>query len=601
MPSHELIRRRIQERMRALGIRDFRELAERAEVSEATIERICDGRTPNPQQRTREKIARALGVDDPDEIFGDAPAATSPAESVFDEEGLYAHLEELLGDGDHYFFLGSPGYLHRHFFDGAASKPFRRHAVRLLQAGVRIGFVFPLATPGSEDSVRELMTVLKDYSTFRHNRIRHSFKTDPGAPRIDPSQLRLFFYDADWSELRPVAGAVIVTFAGGVRQTYLAARSASGTRDGDRDVVFVRIHEADSEQIWHRLGEAVVPVANPALTQNRLDSLVQKSYRQHTKGGDYLNQYKSVRRTVFYDERTKDRIASTIQSALPDRPAGTVLDVLEIGAGDMRASSELLYNRMGPSRFLSVTAVDSGLHSKDPRFEPKYLKPYVSVTYHSNELFEEWSSGGTRYDLVLAFHSLYLMDPIYVWKMVSLLKRDGVLAILHSPYEENGLSILAGIVDNLSEERKEPYPGKVVADDPWRVYAEDLSGFLEAHSGLQVQEHDDLVATFKAGSLFTRAKKFNKATGEQVVRFHAGGDLLGVDAGRVHRELTSKLTCVDEEREWYQHRERLFLITRPPHSGQWLRGPWTAAGAGSAPPGEARPGAGAPPRNATGL
>ena len=124
---------------------------------------------------------------------------------------------------------------------------------------------------------------------------------------------------------------------------------------------------------------------------------------------------------------------------------------------------------------IQLTSIDSASMPRD------VINPCLKNDHivKPTETFENLDFDDCQFDLIISIHSTYLMDTSYLTKMYALLAENGELIVVSSPYENNAINSLCGIIDrNISEIdtriRWKPYEGKKVVEDPLRNFAEDL-------------------------------------------------------------------------------------------------------------------------------
>jgi SAM-dependent methyltransferase len=109
----------------------------------------------------------------------------------------------------------------------------------------------------------------------------------------------------------------------------------------------------------------------------------------------------------------------------------------------------------------------------------------------SFEDFCKSSPPSEKFDLITCLHGWYLIDPIYLLEAYRKLTHSGVLVVslgphnagTHAngrPYRGNFINTLTSVVDGVlasarSDSTEKNYTEKVIRDDPYRNYAEDLA------------------------------------------------------------------------------------------------------------------------------
>lgn len=516
MQAGDLILERIQQALRERGLRV--EDLPRLGLSRRVFERIRKGDVSHFQERSKEQLERLL--DKPRGwLFPQAPPAhVTPAEMPDELRGL-VHEDEFfdwargrLTRGNSAVFVCTARFF-RDFYQSKRSAPtrsFRRFLNDLLDGGVACTWLFPSpASPSSSPDERRALEDAVDYYSWFVREVGETGRADSGL-------VRFMLYDALRAPVvNDSSGLVFLHGDQRLEAFHLLALDESG---GRRRPGQLRLRREDANELWRQLLRAVIPAVSPRLNPNRIHSRVQENYRQRIVNKDYEGQYAALKKCVSFPDSARSEIGARIMERFRECPS---LNILEIGAGNMHTSASLLYNRWGRDKALHVTAIDSGARYPQP---PISIPGSGSLAYRSSTLYEAFQSD-LRPELIIAFHSLYAADPGNLWKALGMLAPGGLLAILHSPYQDNAFSSIAAFVDaHLG--KFDPYPGKVVGSDPFRIYGEDLRKHVEDELLVEMNTVE-LTGIFKEDLVFEPHPTGWQLTelGKQVVRFHGAGAL----------------------------------------------------------------------------
>lgn len=163
-----------------------------------------------------------------------------------------------------------------------------------------------------------------------------------------------------------------------------------------------------------------------------------------------------------------------------------VLHWLDVGCED-GANTAVIYEYLRTHHFnISLTAIDTSWQAS-----PSPVLDYATFLHGKRWTFEHLSTALPRhqkFDLITSLHSWYVIDPIYLVEAYRRLSAHGTLIMTMGPYGPgeghggNFINMATGTIDALiaTEAGLEPkddlYLHKVIRDDPYRNYAEDIVG-----------------------------------------------------------------------------------------------------------------------------
>ena len=360
----------------------------------------------------------------------------------------------------------------------------------LLQLGVEVRYYYPELDP-DEESLRAYDRLQLLYG----ERGGH----DPPLPvrgfQVHRSGRHLFGWRSRFVVISRVVGEGAAQVVEHVFE-YLRAGLADfpGNANSESEEVWIRLENDTASDYVRALADYSEPVDAIGIYENRLESPIQDSYRQQFVNPQQVARYARLRDSI----NTTQTVSGILEEFLDKWWAGLsraderprLVRLLDIGTGDghvlahvrdflskrLRVKSTRTRRRHAALGALRITAVEPA------RVPPNMWSAVLdeSATLRVNEAFEDFDLGDEEYDLVLAVHSWYLIDPSYLKKVYDGLGANGMALIVLAPFRDNVLNAVCSAVDeligteNVDVAAVRPFGGKVVGDDPIRVYAEDL-------------------------------------------------------------------------------------------------------------------------------
>lgn len=442
------------------------------------------------------------------------------AHSLQELDGLY----DTLAEGHVVSIVSADG------FKEASERSLLRRMVELVNSGVEVRYYFP---ENAERSIEDYLLLQRQFTRS----LPRSKRANVSAHQFAPSALRLFGWMtrfvvfSQWKEegTQETEHVFLYTRAGAVA---LGSDShPSGTEIPSE--VWIRLEKANGREYYQELVARSIPFVRERL-EDRLASRLQNEYRFSFSQAKDSRTYSKLREFVCSAE-----IATDAVQQLASRSWGKMLRdsrhpeirVLDIGPGDglvTEAVMDRLNSLFGQLRF-DLTTVEPPSRSRPD--QSKWLDS--SICRRIGEPFEDFDPGRLKFDLILAVHSFYLVDPSYLLKLVELLRPDGAAIVVMAPLEDNFLSQVTLAIDQhlMAQDpatyRRDPYQHKVVEIDPLRNYAEDVEPALDRYLAGSF-ERKDFETSVPTSELFDDD---GKATGlaRDIVELFGHGLLVEID------------------------------------------------------------------------
>jgi len=376
-------------------------------------------------------------------------------------------------------------------------------------------------------------------------------------------RLRGMMFDPYHTGIRSTSGMLVFLFRGSeLKHLFQEIRGHEwnpttqewGELTWDR---WMRVDPKEAQWIWERLERAILPGPNPDWWSDRLAGTIQARYREVLSDAQQ-RQYFETLRDVATPVNSERRILDVVKR-VADKFPGEMLEIVEIGPADYRTSCDLIYEPLNSlSRPFHVTGVESAKAYERSRVAER-AGQHGSI-YTAKEKFEDWKPRGRRFHLAVALHSLYLIDPNQISKILSLLQPGGEAILLAGAYEGNVISELTGAIDLWLTPETNTGLGSI-GRDPFRCYAEDIDEWF-ARNGLSSGRRifkkrvprESLVALRDGEPVFSEQ-------GEQIAKYLLGdeadwGEWVKSDAAQGFLDSTL-------ERESLEVVEWLFTVPRP--------------------------------------
>ena len=418
-----------------------------------------------------QKLAQYLGVD-PLEFGG----YNLPTDALRNIDHIYYFYQDLM-EQDILSIVSADGFLE------VEEDALYHHVKELIQKGVEVRYFYP-----SNENVSTSMNHFRRlWGQFEAELSNEELRRVQGF-KINPSGYHLFGYNT-----RYVLFSRWQTKNGmkkqDVKHALLYSKITSGGRTADLDC-WIRISKKAGIDFLKQLSQHSEPINRLGLLgQNRLDPDLQEAYRKSWDACIPL--YDKIRKII----ETTDSVDTVINElfvqwlnlrSIPKRIRFKI-DYLDIGCGDGKVTQEICAEiRRQASRarihpVLLETSSISLLHQSDLMKQSPIIK----------DSFEDADLDGESFDFITLIHSFYLMDVSNLLKLYNLLRKDGWLLVVHAPYHGDILNTISSFVDrrllrdNLTLDH--PYDGKVITEDPFRVYAEDLEAQMRSYFGDKVR------------------------------------------------------------------------------------------------------------------
>lgn len=268
-----------------------------------------------------------------------------------------------------------------------------------------------------------------------------------------------------------------------VQNALLYTETASSDESSNESMpIWIRLSDDNGQKYYSTLCKNAEPVRDIGIYQSRLDPILQKAYQSAFSNRTNLNTYRNICNTIDPKNQTLSILTGEVNKRvsvkgkrLPKKP---IFNVLDIGSGDGHLIDSIvgcLQSALGKKSVIQLSCIESA--NIPQQLLSQRLKD--DSVLHEMKTFEEYDFYKNKYNLIFSIHSSYLMDSSYLLKMYELLDDNGHLFVVTSPYEDNVINKMCGIIDRHivnSDDRiySSVYEGKIISDDPLRNYAEDI-------------------------------------------------------------------------------------------------------------------------------
>ncbi len=254
----------------------------------------------------------------------------------------------------------------------------------------------------------------------------------------------------------------------------LAATEYSGKPDGYLVRCWLPMPRADGRDLWQTICDHSRPVF-PRVRNGSQATPLQRAYISHFERKNLLDAYDKLK-----DPFVVEDIASTLSKwASQTREP---ISILDIGGSDGRVLASILDQcRQRHPGFLARPTIIDAANIQEPH---PSIAEYVPETKFDTA-FENFNRPSESYDIVLAVHAWYVMDPWQLFRALRLVRSDGMMIVLQATKDSNGLSALSQLVDDHDGAPVVPRarPFGDVNLTPDRVYSEDIWEFFQATLG----------------------------------------------------------------------------------------------------------------------
>ncbi len=299
-------------------------------------------------------------------------------------------------------------------------------------------------------------------------------------------------------------------------RSFLCARSSRFVVFGKKDPtqgrvasqVFVYVHARGDHWIELRreeyaaflldLEDSVDPIPYYTLTKWhhawRLPNLVADRYRGAFGAAARGRNYDAIRQLV----ETKDSAERMAREAVRHlrhvgfRQDSAILRWLDIGCENGSNTRVIFDYLKGEGYQVALTAIDTSEHEEEETDEVLRYSPFFRGAAWTFEEACKRAPRARKFDLITSLHSWYVISPIYLVEAYRRLSNLGILLVTLGPWGEkegypaptdgggNFINQITGAADELVARRfrrrqgDDEYADKVISDDPYRNYAEDI-------------------------------------------------------------------------------------------------------------------------------
>jgi hypothetical protein len=255
------------------------------------------------------------------------------------------------------------------------------------------------------------------------------------------------------------------------------------TQAGDSRL-WVRMKDRDAHKYLDRLVEYAEPIKNlGCFFQNRFIKRLRDDYRRAFGHDDSCKVYRQIVQALGSGNIVGDALQGVTQSLTARQ--GREFEFLDIGFGDGDVTAAAIHQleEFGVQR-IRATLVDSAGAPHDQRHNDIQSVPTF------DDPFEDWRCEPNRFDLIVASHAFYLIDPSYLDKLYDLLKPEGIAVLVHAPKENNFINFVTDFLDMPAAERAKLTIAK--ASGSKRFFAEELESQLRnrfGQGGVELKKH----------------------------------------------------------------------------------------------------------------
>jgi len=349
--------------------------------------------------------------------------------------------------------------------------------VDLVRRGVEVRYYFP---EDAEASIQDYVTVKRDFD----RKVTAEEFARVSAFQVESSAARLF----GWRTRFVIFVRCLENGGHFVEHVFLYSRAGATALEKDADLslgeerreIWIRLERKNGKEYYQELTNHSIPFVRERI-ENRLASKLQHQYRfsfGHDRDAETYRRLRDFIDTSSVVTASIEDLATQTWGRMLRNSREPEARILEVGPGDGQVTStalQRLSSLFAQQRF-DLTAVEPPSTSRSDQ----HMCLDDSRCRRVGEPFENYDSAGLRFDLILSVHSLYLIDPSYLLRLVELLRTDGAAIVVMAPLENNFLSRTTLTIDQHLITRRptefslSSYSGKIVDEDPLRNYAEDL-------------------------------------------------------------------------------------------------------------------------------
>jgi hypothetical protein len=331
--------------------------------------------------------------------------------------------------------------------------------------------------------------------------------------------------------------------------------------------------------------------------EGSLPTSIQSAYQ--TAFGSGAQAYERIRGVVKTDQSAQ-RIVQRVEEHFGSAGRGfdrenKVLEWLDVGAEDGK-NTQTMYDGLRRHGFrVALTAVDSSLQQGTVadalRFGVYYNGPKWTF-----EHFDEEIESDTKFHVITALHSWYVINPINLLKAYRRLKPNGILVVTLGPlssgdwsrdprntvpkevgfilrpdqkhpfqYDPNFINVITRVADQHSAdhrgEQPTAYMHKIAEADKFRNFAEDLYAVANEFFGDQQESYVFKIDNREVPSEIVMGTKSLTPLGKSIVDFFLHGYAVA-DKVALYREVFSELSKIRSDSSMLPACEIDFVFTK---------------------------------------
>ena len=459
--------------------------------------------------------------------------------SLPDIDVMYAKLVE----GDVVSIVSPDGFLEAG--KEAAGKDLFSTMAELMKRGIEVRYYYPRASKSRS---------FEDFRALR-KKFQGTIGKEQVEQRLSGFQVGLLHNDLFGWHTRHI---VVSKWDEGhraqtVRHVLLFTRYAQPetveVKDHEAALLWIRLEDSAGRDYYSALCNAAEPIRDLGLYENRLASLIQNGYQHEFQNVENIETYREIRRIVGTSSCLKKMMQEPpvrhwFSELGQEEPECPLVNLLDIGSGDGSVTGEclkVLNKQLRGNGAIRLTSLESA------HVPSKYRNTCIANlhTRTPEAPFEKWQSIG-QFDLITSIHSFYLIDPSYLLRAYDLLSDSGLMLILSSPYRNNIFNLITAVVDQHLPESDpritppEPYRNKVVLEDSFRNFAEDLHAMASSYFGDKTVFKAEYEQSIDARLLLTTSKKLTKLA-RRAISLFSNEWLLPKDLKKAKQELVRKI------------------------------------------------------------
>ncbi len=376
------------------------------------------------------------------------------------------------------------------------------------------------------------------------------------------------------------------------RFVVFGTETESGYRQPNRIFLYISSHgeRSSHEEYWIELNQdrehldfladlenAIDPIQyypKPVWDSWKLPDFVRTHYQiSFGKEGDTYGKVRDILETRESAIRVAGKAHghfSNLRFPLKFAQKSSIIRWLDIGCQTGANTGEIHKWLNNHGYTVSLTAIDTSYQNRNHLHKALRYSAFLNNQQWTFEHFCKITPRSVKFDLITCLHSWYVLDPIYLVEAYRRLSSRGIFLLTASPYGHTSdgndphgccdfVNAITGAVDEvLARTHAWPkdldrYDEKVIVEDPYRTYAEDIDAaciFFFGKDG--VDFHREIHPRWIPNTILTEDGL--SPAGKEITKFFLHG-IGGVDEEALFTAVESRLApLVKEEKlpacEW---------------------------------------------------